>query len=286
MARESSPNVSRRRLAAELRRLREAAQVTGAQVAQVLDGSSSKVSRMEKAQVAAHREDVARLADFYQVQPTVREALLELAEEAEGKGWWEAHSEWLPESYATFIGLEAGAETMLTWQNVVIPGLLQTPEYAQALIGFGDGWSVQSPVQVDRLVKIRERRQRVLESPDPLNLIALFEESVLLRRFGTPEVMRNQLRHLLQAAELPNITIRVVPLERSSAYHSFVLLKFPQREGLDRLHDDLVYAENAYSAILEENEQKTLAYERVFHQVSAAALSEDDSLKLIRKHAG
>lgn len=281
MAREPSPTVSRRRLAAELRRLREDAQVTGTQVAQVLDGSSSKVSRMEKAQVAAHREDVARLADFYQVRPAVREALLALAAEAEGKGWWEAHGESLSESYTTFIGLEAGAATMLTWQNVIFPGLLQTADYAKALISFGDAWNALPPTQIDRLVRVRARRGRILEDPDPLNLTVLLDESVLMRRFGSLEVMRNQLRHVLQVAELPNVTIRVVPLDRSSAFHSFVLLKFPQREGLDRLHDDLVYIENATDAILEESEQKTFAYERVFHQVSAAALSEEDSLKLI-----
>ncbi|MEU7893535.1 DUF5753 domain-containing protein [Nonomuraea sp. NPDC049152] len=285
MAREPSPTVSRRRLAAELRRLREDAQVTGTQVAQVLDGSSSKVSRMEKAQVAAHREDVARLADFYQVRPAVREALLALAAEAEGKGWWEAHGDSLSESYATFIGLESGAETMLTWQNVIFPGLLQTAEYAQALISFGDAWSPQPQTHIDRLVKVRARRGRILETPDPLKLVALLEESVILRRFGSAEVMRNQLRHVLQVAELPNVSVRVVPLDRSSAYHSFVLLKFPQREGLDRLHDDLIYIENATDAILEENEQKTFAYERVFDQVSASALSEEDSLKLIGEHA-
>ncbi|MGW4472878.1 DUF5753 domain-containing protein [Nonomuraea sp. NPDC004354] len=285
MAREPSPTVSRRRLAAELRRLREDAQKTGTQVAQVLDGSSSKISRMEKAQVAAHRDDVARLADYYEVRPAVRDALLALAAEAEGKGWWEAHGETLSESYTTYIGLEAGAEKALTWQNLVFPGLFQTPDYARAVIGFGDAWSPLPPTQIDRLVKVRTRRQHVLEGPDPLQLSVLLEESVLMRRFGSPEVMRDQLKHVLEVAELPNVTIRVVPLERSSVFHSFVLLKFPQREGLDALHDDYVYIENATDAIFEENEQKTFAYERVFHRISAAALSEEDSLKLIGEHA-
>ncbi|GAA2655820.1 DUF5753 domain-containing protein [Nonomuraea recticatena] len=285
MAREPSPTVSRRRLAAELRRLREDAQVTGTQVAQVLDGSSSKVSRMEKAQVAAHREDVARLADFYQVRPAVRDALLTLAAEAEGKGWWDAHNESLSESYTTFIGLEAGAEKALTWQNIVFPGLLQTPDYARALIGFGDAWSPQPPTQIERLVRVRTRRGHILEGPDPLSLSVLLEESVLMRRFGSPEVMRDQVRHVLRMAEQPNVSVRVVPLERSWVFHGFVLLKFPQCEGLDALHDDIVYIENARDAIFEENEQETFAYERVFHRILAAALSEEDSLKLIGEHA-
>ncbi|MEV4058951.1 DUF5753 domain-containing protein [Nonomuraea dietziae] len=284
MAREPSPTVSRRRLAAELRRLREDAQVTGTQVAQVLDGSSSKVSRMEKAQVIAHKDDVALLADFYHVSPAARAELLALAEEAEGKGWWDALDS-ISESYANFIGLESGAEAIFTWQNVIFPGLLQTSDYARALIGFGDAWSALSPAQTERLVRVRARRARVLEEANPPQLTVLLEESVLMRRFGSPEVMRDQLRHILDVATRPNVSVRVVPLERSSPFHSFVLLKFPQRKGLGDMHDDLVYIENATGAIFDENEEHTFAYERVFFQVSTAALSEEDSLKLIGEHA-
>ncbi|MGW5681745.1 DUF5753 domain-containing protein [Nonomuraea sp. NPDC003754] len=110
----------------------------------------------------------------------------------------------MPESDATFTGLEAGAETMLSHQNVVFPGLLQITEYAQAPISFNEAWSAQPQTQLDRLVKVRALGQRILESPNPLHLTALLEESVLMRRFGTPEVMRNQLRHMLQIAKLPS----------------------------------------------------------------------------------
>ncbi|MET9338548.1 DUF5753 domain-containing protein [Nonomuraea sp. NPDC003804] len=283
MAREPSPTVSRRRLAAELRRLREDAQKTGTQVAQVLDGSSSKISRMEKAQVIAHKDDVALLADFYDVSPSARAALLALAEESEGKGWWEAFGDSLNESYMSYIGLEAGADSMLTWQNVTVPGLLQTVDYARSVIGLGHSLSAIPPAEVERLVRVRMRRQQMLEGPSPLVVNALIDESVLHRRFGTPEVMRDQLRHILEVAQLPNVSVRIVPLDgpHGPLTHAFVLLKFPSREGLDSMHEDLVYFEHATGAVFEERYAETYRVEQLFRQMSADALSEEDSLKLL-----
>lgn len=283
MAREPSPTVSRRRLAAELRRLREDAQVTGTQVAHVLDGSSSKVSRMEKAQVIAHKDDVALLADFYHVSPATRSALLSLAEESEGKGWWEAFGDSLAESYMSYIGLEAGAESMFTWQNVTVPGLLQTADYARSVIGLGHPLSAIPPTEVERAVRVRMRRQRLLEGAAPLVVNALIDESVLHRRFGPPEVMRDQLRHILDVAQLPNLSVRIVPLDgpHGPSTHAFVLLKFPPREGLDGMHEDLVYYEHATGAVFEERYAETYRVEQLFHQMLAEALSEEDSLKML-----
>lgn len=283
MAREPSPTVSRRRLAAELRRLREDAQVTGTQVAQVLDGSSSKVSRMEKAQVIAHKDDVALLADFYQVSPAARAELLALAEEAGEKGWWEAYGDSLAESYMSYIGLESGAESMLTWQNVTVPGLLQTADYARSVNGSGHPLSAIPPAEAERAVRVRMRRQQLLEGPSPLVVNALLDESVLHRRFGPPEVMREQLRHILQVAQLPNVSVRIVPLDapHGPSTHAFVLLKFPPRPGLDSMHEDLVYFEHATGAVFEERYAETYRVEQLFRQMSAEALTEEDSLKML-----
>ncbi|MGW5681748.1 DUF5753 domain-containing protein [Nonomuraea sp. NPDC003754] len=227
---------------------------------------------------------MAWLADFYRVTPALRSVLLELAEESEKKGWWEVFGASLSESYTSYIGLEAGAESMLTWQNVMVPGLLQTADYARGVFGSGHPLVTVTPTDVESAVQARMRRQRLLDGPSPLVVNALIDESVLRRRFGSPEVMRDQLRHIIEVAQLPHVSVRIVPLDgwSGSLAYAFVLLRFPSREGLDGMHEDVVYCEHATGAAFGEHPDETSQAERHFRRMSAeAALSEEDSLTMI-----
>ncbi|MEU7002802.1 helix-turn-helix transcriptional regulator [Nonomuraea sp. NPDC046570] len=283
MARDASPTVSQRRLAAELRRLREDARRTGTQLAEALDWSTSKISRIEKAQVVVQRDDVARLADFYQIEPKLRETLLALSMESEAKGWWDGYADSLPDSYVNYIGLEWGAQSMLTWQNVIFPGLFQTADYARAAMGLGHPLNTMSPAEVERRARLRLQRQGILQGPGALDISALVDESVLYRRFGTPEVMRDQLLRVVEIARLPNVSIRVLPLNapHMHAHHGFVLLRFPPRDGLERLHDDVVYLEKVTGGAFEEGEKETYLFDRLFYQMSIEAMSDEDSVDFI-----
>ena len=287
MARDASPTVGRRRLAAELRRLRESARKTGAQLADALDWSTSKVSRIEKAQVTVQRDDVARLADYHRVDPPLRATLLALAAESEARGWWEEYADSLPDSYTHYIGLESGAESMLTWQNVIFPGLFQTADYARAAMGLGHPLNTVSPAEVERRARLRLRRQELLAGENPLVITALIDESVLYRRFGTRKVMREQLERVVEIAALPNVSVRVLELDapHMHSHHGFVLLRFPQREQLRRVHDDVVYLEKVTGGAFEEGEEETHHFSRLFHQMSTEALSESESVALIAKIA-
>ncbi|GGS82518.1 transcriptional regulator [Planobispora rosea] len=287
MARDVSPTVSRRRLAAELRRLREDAHLTGGQVAKALGWSTSKISRIENAQVGAQKDDVATLVSHYGVSEEWRDLLLELSRESEEKGWWEDYADVLSESYSTYIGLEAGASELVTWQGLVVPGLLQTAAYARATMRTTSLFLPALPGKAARLVHVRMRRQRLLDEDPPLRFTALIDEAILRRRFGTAETMQQQLRHILKIAEFPHVVIRVLPLHvnHPSLPSSFVLLKFPERERLGRLHGDVLYLENALDATFEEGEETTYGFDMFFQQMVEESLSPEESLALIAEEA-
>nr|BFE85629.1 hypothetical protein GCM10020093_082300 [Planobispora longispora] len=197
--------------------------------------------------------------------------------ESEQRGWWEDHADVLLGSYAAYIGLEAGAQSVFTWQSLVIPGLLQTPAYAKATIGPPAPTPFKNllPGKVAKLAQVRMRRQRLLDEEPHLNVTAVIDESAFFRRFGAEEVMREQLRHLTAVAARPNVEIRVLPLDvdHGAMPHSFVLLRFPEREGLGRLHGDIVYLENAMDSTFVEDEESTFAFGWLFQQMLEKALS-------------
>ncbi|MFI6321329.1 helix-turn-helix domain-containing protein [Nonomuraea sp. NPDC050556] len=280
---EVSPTLRRRRLAAELRRLREAADLNGAQVAKKLGWSTSKISRIETGQVVPQRKDVQDLLKCYGT-PKVRAALLMgLAADAERKGWWEAYASDLHDVLSTYIGLESEAAEILGWQTSVVPGLLQTREYALAVNGLDLILGSTSPARVERTVEIRLRRQARLSAPTPLVLSMIIDEAVLLRRYGDEDVMRGQLLHLLKAAELPNVTLRVLRLadRHPAAWTDSLLLRFPEVEGLGQLSGDVLYSQSFNTQAIEEDEQITYNFSVVFDHLSDAALDVDDSRDLI-----
>jgi transcriptional regulator with XRE-family HTH domain len=273
-----APTVRQRQLAAELRRLR--ADRKGDDVAAALGWSPSKVSRYELARTAPNLGDVGKLLDYYDVTGPHREQLLALAREATQKGWWEAYSEDLPDQLTAFIALEDEASSSWTWQVEVIPGLLQTEDYARQIISVFKRGIPLPPTQVERRVEARLRRQNILRR-NSFEFSVVLDESVILRRNADTQVMHAQLQHLAEISELPSVTIRVIPLRalRPVVTSSFSLLQFGQpRETI--LHD-VVSIEHLQGNVLFEGEVDTHLYRLAFQALSDAALDPEQSRELI-----
>ena len=280
MAVSGAPTVRQRRLAAELRRLR--GDQTGDEVAVALMWSPSKVSRYELARTVPNVAEVGKLLDHYGVTGPHREQVLTLAREATQKGWWEAYSDALPEELTALIALEDEASSCWMWQVNLIPGLLQTEEYARQIIS--GGYQVGIPLlpsQIDQRVEVRLRRQNILTRNNPMEFSVVLDESVLLRRNTDTQAMRAQLAHVLQVSELPNVTVRVCPLQtlHPVVTSSFLLLKF------GRTHDtelnDVVSTEQLQSNLHFEGEADTHQYRRAFQALSSVALDPEQSRELI-----
>jgi transcriptional regulator with XRE-family HTH domain len=279
-----SLSIGRRRLAAELRRLRELAKLTGDEVAERLGWSGSKISRIELNRIGVKAADLARLLDLYGVRGKHRADLLTLAQAPRTKGWWEAYSDVVAADYAAYLELEAEAASALCWSALLVHGLFQTEEYARALMESHWRWMPVEPTsRIRRLVEVRLERQRQAMGGRPLSLTVVLDESVLLRRIGDAPVMRAQLGHLAEVAQHPNITLRVLPLAAAHPVGtgSFILLSFPPVLGGEPV-SDAVYVEQ-----LTRNEawvgEEALVYEyRVaFEQLAAEALDPDESRRLI-----
>lgn len=280
-----SPTVRRRRLAGELRRLREQAGLNGDDVAARLGWSASKVSRIENARQVPRPADVRRMLDLYAVEPSRRDRLLELARDAMRKGWWEAFSDALPEQYASYIGLEIEAEEIWQWETQVVPGLLQTEAYAQAIERWSHSVEVIPPSRVEARVEARLVRQSVLTRETPLKLRIVLDEAVLLRRYADDQVMREQLLHLHEVAQRPNIDLQILRLDgpHPITTGSFALLQFPQIGGI-KFHD-VVYIEHYNGCSYLEEEVETYRHRLGFERLAAEALSPAESLELISRTA-
>jgi transcriptional regulator with XRE-family HTH domain len=238
MPASGSPAVRRRRLAAELRRLRTTADKTAEDVEAVLGWSRTKVSRFELAQGGLKPADVEKLLEFYGVQRSQREQLLALAEEGTHKGWWEAYDDVLTEGYLEYIGLEATTTSILEWQINVVPGLLQAEQYAwEVLSGYQEAVTI-SPRAIERRVETRLIRQQLLTRDKPLKYAALLDEPVVHQQRGDRSVMHAQLQGLADIAELPNVTIRIVSLKgnRGLTVNSFSIIQFGKAHET-MLHD-------------------------------------------------
>ncbi len=281
MPRPGSATVRNRRLAAELRRLREAADLTGDEVADQAGWSASKISRLENARQTPRFTDVKKLLDLYEIHGSQREQLLQLARDAVRKGWWEAFSDALPEQYASYIGLEIEAEAIWQWETQVVPGLLQTEAYALAVEQWSHSIEVIPPSRVDARVEARIARQSVLTRDPPLKLSIILDEALLLRRYGDAEVMREQLYRLLELAEFPNIGLQVLPLDgpHPIATGSFTLLQFPLASGI-RFHD-VAYIEHLNGCSYLEEETETYRHRLSFERLGAEALAPAESMERI-----
>ena len=276
-----SPTVRRRRLAAELRRLRDRMHLTLDEVAAQLGWSPSKVSRYELAQGGLKPVEVRRLLDLYGIEGAKRETLLSLAREATDKGWWEEYADAMPEDYVSIIGLEAEATAEWSWHLDVIPGLLQREAYMRAIINQAQVLAPTPPSKIDRRIEMRLHRQQLLERDPPLQLSVVLDQAVLLRRVGSNSVMRDQLAYLAEVAQLPNVSLRIKQLDESFPVvtNSFDLLTFGPTD--DATMPDVVWTEHVFSAIYFEGEADTFQYHLVFRAMSDSSLDSAESLELL-----
>ena len=279
-----SPTVRRRRLAAELRGIRESKGKSGDTVAAALKWSPSKISRYERARTGLRPREVERLLDYYEITGPRRALLLGLAEDAAQKGWWEEFTDSLSEDYKQFIGLEHEATAMAIWHVDVVTGLLQAEEYARHIIGSYSRVEPVAPGMIGRLVRVRMRRQQVLDR-DGLQLSVVLDESVLKRRIGDEAVMYDQLQRLVKEADRPNLTLQVLPLDAQHVVfgESFVIFGFGQ--DADAMLQDVVSTEHLRSGFTLEGERDTYLHRIAFQMLSEAALDPVASRKLILETA-
>jgi transcriptional regulator with XRE-family HTH domain len=277
MGTEHSPTVRRRRLALELRRLREAARLTCEEVAEHLECSASKISRVETGRVSVSPRDVRDMLELYGVRAEQRESLVQLARDSRQKGWWHAYSDTMQPQMATYIGLESAASEIRIYEVSLIPGLLQIEDYARAVIRAG---MVNSPAEdIERRVALLMARQPAVVREDPPKVWAVLDEAALRRRVGGAGVMRLQLEHLLAQAALPNVAVQVIPFgggAHPAMGRPFIILVFPER-----VDTDVVYLEDLTSALYLEDVAEVDRYNVFFNHLRATALSFDDSAAMI-----
>jgi len=279
-----SPTVRRRRLAAELRGIREDKGKSGDAVAAALKWSPSKISRYERARTGLRPREVERLLDYYEITGPRRALLLGLAEDAAQKGWWEEFTDSLSEDYKQFIGLEHEATSMAIWHVDVVTGLLQTEDYARHIIGSYSRVEPVAPGMIGRLVRVRMRRKQVLNR-EGLQLSVVLDESVLKRRIGDEPVMYDQLMRLVKEADRPNLTLQVLPLDAQHSVfgESFVIFSFGQ--DADAMLQDVVSTEHLRSGFTLEGERDTYLHRIAFQMLSEAALDPVASRALILETA-
>jgi transcriptional regulator with XRE-family HTH domain len=281
LADKRAPSVRARQLAAELRRLRDAATLTGEEAAARLGWSPSKISRIETGQTAASPADLRRLLDMYDVTGTARERLEGLGQSAGQRGWWDAYADTLGPEYTALIALEAEAQSMRWYSPMLVPGLLQTEAYARQVVR--SGLLIAPPGEIERRVQVKMTRQRALTKDSPPQLSVVLDEAAVLRQVRGPEVMREQLAHLTTMAARPNVTIQVLPLAvgaHPATTGEFTILGFPELVA-----PDVVYLENMTSDLYVEREGEVYRYALAFDRLRALALGPDESAALITAHA-
>ncbi|MFC9973755.1 helix-turn-helix domain-containing protein [Spirillospora sp. NPDC127200] len=272
---DQSPTVRQRRLARELRGIRERAELTPEQAATILGWSRPKLVAIETAKARPRLQDVERMLELYGPAEPIRMALLQLARDAHRRGWWSAYGDVLTTSYPE---LEDDAENIKAWQTQVVPGLLQTDEYALTLIrGARPDENEESHL---RRLAARATRRTLLSRSSPPAFHAVLDEAVLHRTFGAPEMMRRQLAHLRETAQHANVCLQVVPAgapAHPGVDGPFVILGF---EG--PLNLDVAFVEGAagVSIYLEDVEQVT-RFHAAFDRIGEMALSPDESLAMI-----
>jgi transcriptional regulator with XRE-family HTH domain len=278
---EQGASVGGRRLAAELRRLRERTGLTGEEVSHRLGWSGSKLSRIERHHIGVKQADLRELLALYEVDESHRDELLALARESSRKGRLERAAVGFP-PVAKYVHAEAEAESVWNWEPLVVPGLLQTPEYARAVIELWLSMFPGPPSEINRRLEVRLVRQQVLSRDPPLKLSVVMEESVLRRRFGDNAVMRRQMEHLAEASELPNVEVRIYPLEGDHPplpTVAFSYMQFPQVHDVPL--DDIVSVELLEGSHEIEEEEETYQYRVAFEYLMNRAKDPAQSRSLI-----
>jgi transcriptional regulator with XRE-family HTH domain len=266
----------RRQVAAELRRLRERHQRTVLDVATTLGWSESKLSRIETAHTGVRRADLERLLDLYGVNGADRTSLTSIAAQSRQRAWWQTYGDALPMAYETYIQFEAEASAILTYEVQLVPGLLQTDEYARAVIQT-DGVYDNEQVLGQR-VAVRMARQAVLTRDPPPRLHVILDEAVLRRPIGGEDVFQRQMWRLIEASRRPTVTLQVLPFSvgaHRALGGSFTYLEFA---GSDQ---PLVYCEGMTGGVVRNRSNELESYLTSFEALVAVSLSEPESAELL-----
>ncbi|MPZ88757.1 MAG: helix-turn-helix domain-containing protein [Nitriliruptorales bacterium] len=274
-----NPTVLRILLGSQLRRLREAKDLNREEAGYTIRASGSKMSRLELGRVSFKERDVADLLILYGVTDAdQRDALLSLARQANEPGWWQRYGDVLPSWFQAYVGLEEASARIRTYESHLVPGLLQTKDYALAFAGA----RLERPsLNVERRVSLRMDRQRLLTRPDPPRLWAVVDEAALRRQVGGPEVMRGQLEHLLAMTELPNVTLQVLPFRFGGSVvegQPFVILRFAEPDL-----PDVVYLEQLTSALYLERPEDVDVYADLMDRLAVDAEEPDKSADFVSR---
>jgi transcriptional regulator with XRE-family HTH domain len=280
-----APTVRRQRLASQLRHLRERAGLTLEDVAIRTDVATSTLSRIETGQIGAKPIIVKAMLDLYGVAGADAEALVQLARDAKARGWWHQYLDVIKPGYADYIALEAEAEAVYNYEPTIMPGLLQTAAYYDAIGSAGaDLDSVPADVR-SRLTELRLARQRRLTEWPQLRFHAIVEETLLRRVVGDEEVLREQLEHIGQLARLENVTVQVIP-ERVGSHPGllggFSILTFDDPEH----RPDVGYVQFIGGQVFLQAEQEVARCHDLFRYLSTVALSKGESMELVASVAG
>ncbi len=266
-------------LGSQLRRLRESRGVSREEAGYSIRASESKISRMELGRVSFKPRDVADLLTLYGVTDEAeREPLLGLARTSNRAGWWHSYNDVLPSWFQTYIGLEAAAERIGTYELQFVHGLLQTEAYSHAVMVSGHRGELPRP-EVDRRIALRLARQKLLVSENAPHLHCVLDEAALRRPYGGRDAMNEQLRALLEFSEYPNITLQMVPFDHGghvAESGAFTLLRFAEQEL-----SDLVYLEQLTGALYLDKADEVAAYQGVLDRLAEAALDEDRTREVL-----
>jgi transcriptional regulator with XRE-family HTH domain len=260
----SGPTVLRILLGSQLRRLREARGITREEAGYAIRASGSKISRMELGRVSFKERDVVDLLALYGVDETEAETLVALAQEANSQGWWHKYGDVLPDWFQVYVGLEEAASLIRLYEVQFVPGLLQTPEYARAVIKLGKPNA--SAEEIESRVGLRLGRQQLLAKSGGPRLWAVLDEAALRRPIGGIEVMRGQLARLAEATREPNITLQMVPFRsggHAAEAGAFTIMRFPEVDL-----PDVVYLEQLTSALYLDKRDDVERYTEVMERLS------------------
>jgi transcriptional regulator with XRE-family HTH domain len=272
-----SPTVRGRRLALELRRLREAAKLTCEDVAAQLECSASKISRIETGRVSVSPRDVRDLLRIYDVPEDQHESLIQLARQSRQKGWWHAYGPGVQPQLATYLGMESAASYIRFYSVTRIPALLQTERYARAVISAGR-LRTAYPVPTDWPVELLMERQRLAMACPP-HLWVIMDEAALRRRVGGRETMQQQLEHLIELCSMPTVFLQLIPFSRgeyAAMDLPFIILGFP-----DQADPDVACAGYPTGLLWIEDTAEVDRYNVIFHHLQAAAMSPAESVELM-----
>lgn len=272
-----SPTVRRRQLGMELRRLREAAGKNQDDAGVWLGIPATSISKMENGKQRVSQAYLKLLLQLYEVGSPHTDALHQLRKESDQRGWWADYGNTVPKWFANYVGMETVAAEVWNYEAEFIPGLLQTPEYTEAIT------IAMNPAAVDdakKFAELRAVRQQRLTSDEPLILRTVINEAALRREVGGPDVMRGQLTRLIEAAELPNVTVQLLPFSAGAhpgMFGAFHALRFPEEPM------NTVYLELGGGALYLEQPSEIKRYTRTFDRLVGLSLSEADTVKLLKE---